>query len=320
MTNDLTMGRTEWVLLLILSVLWGGSFFFAKIALTDLPPLTLVFLRVAIAGGALWLILRGLGKTIPRSPALWAAFFAMGFINNFVPFSLFFWGQTQIGAGLASIFMAMAPVFTVIVAHLFTRDEKLTAGKLIGVGLGVVGVTLMIGIDIKNGMGFWTILAMIGCLGAALSYGFASVYGRRFSQQGVEPMSVAFGQLTATAIMMAPVIALIDQPWNLAMPSAATIAALLALALFSTALAYVLFFRILAKGGATNISLVAFLIPVSAIILGTLFLGERLNANHVGGMAIIFLGLTALDGRTWPRIGKALRKWNDWYPKPPPHL
>lgn len=310
MTQSLKMGPVEWILLFFLSALWGGSFFFAKIALAEIPPMTLVFLRVALAAGILAMIMKATGKLLPSSRDLWAAFFAMGFLNNLVPFSLLFWGQTQIGAGLASIFNALAPVFTVVVAHMWTQDEKMNAGKLVGVGLGLIGVAVLIGVDIRNGMGVWAILAMLGCMGAALSYGFASVYGRRFQPLGVEPIAVAFGQLAATTIMMIPVITVIDMPWTLSFPSAGPIGAVLALACLSTALAYVIFFRILAKGGATNISLVAFLIPVSAILLSTAFLGERLALNHIAGMGIIFLGLTALDGKTWHAVVRGFRWWN----------
>lgn len=310
MKAELSMGRVEWSLLLLLSGLWGGSFFFAKIALVELPPLTLVFLRVAIAAAALWLVLRLLGKPVPTSRRIWIAFFVMGFLNNLVPFSLLFWGQTQIGAGLASIFNAMAPVFTVIVAHFWTVDEKLSHGKFMGVLLGAIGVTVMIGVDVSNGLGWWTILAMVGCVAAAASYGVASVYGRRFQKMSVEPTSVAFGQVTATAIMMLPIMTVIDQPWTLTMPSSTAVSAVLALALVSTALGYVIFFRILAKGGATNISLVTFLIPISAILLGAQFLGESLAAHHVVGMALIFLGLTALDGRLVRKLGRLRARAN----------
>ncbi len=297
MKSKLRMGKAEWVLLFLLSAIWGGSFFFAKVALVDLPPFTLVFLRVAIAAVALWLGMRLLGARVPTSRRIWTAFFAMGFLNNLVPFSLLFWGQTQIGAGLASVFNALVPVFTVIVAHFWTADEKLSYGKFMGALLGIIGVTVMIGVDVSSGAGWWTILAMLGCIAAAGSYGLASVYGRRFKEMNIAPMSVAFGQVTASAIMMLPVMTIIDHPWTLAMPSSSAISAVLGLALISTALGYVIFFRVLAAGGATNISLVAFLIPISAILLGSHFLDESLAAHHMAGMGLIFVGLLALDGR-----------------------
>ncbi len=313
MTTELRMGRNEWLLLCVLSVLWGGSFFFAKIALASVPPLTLVFARVSIAAVALGLLLKGLGHRLPADRGLWRTFFVMGLINNLVPFSLLFWGQTYIGAGLASIFNALVPVFTVIVAHRFARDEVMTRGKLVGLSLGLIGVTVMIGIDLRNGLDGWTLLAMLGCVAAAVSYGLASVYGRRFAAAGIAPLSVAFGQVTASALMMLPVMILVDQPWSLPAPTAQAVTAVLALGLLSTALAYIIFFRILERGGATNISLVTFLIPVSAILLGTLFLGETLQINHVVGMLAILAGLAALDGRIASIIAA---RWRRSFPQP----
>ncbi|MFK7887922.1 MAG: DMT family transporter [Gammaproteobacteria bacterium] len=297
MNNELKMGTLEWLMLVALAALWGGSFFFAKIALADIPPLTLVWLRVTIAATTLALVMRFTGRAIPRDPALWKTFMLMGLVNNLIPFSLLFWGQTHIGAGLASIFNATVPLFTVIIAQFTLADERLNAGKLIGVGLGIAGVAVMIGMDLSQGVGTWNVLAMLACIAASLSYGIASVYGRRFSAQGIAPISVAFGQLASTTVMLLPLALITEQPWTLAAPSTNTVLSVLALALACTALAYILFFRILARGGATNISLVTLLIPVSAVLLSTVFLDERLGLNHMAGMALILIGLLALDGR-----------------------
>ncbi|MFK8017069.1 MAG: DMT family transporter [Gammaproteobacteria bacterium] len=298
MNTKLTMGRMEWLLLGLLSVLWGGSFFFARVALAEVAPLTLVLSRVVIASAALGILLRARGEALPHGKTLWATFFAMGFVNNLVPFSLLFWGQTHIGAGLASIFNSLVPVFTVLLAHVFTSDEKLTSTKIGGVLLGAAGVVVMIGIDLGKGISGWTLLAMLACIAASFSYGIASVYGRRFAKLGIAPLNVAFGQVTASSVMMLPLVLVVDQPWNAIVPGTTSILAAAALGLFSTALAYVLFFRILARGGATNISLVTLLIPVSAILLGAVFLNETLSTNHIAGMLLILLGLVALDGRT----------------------
>ena len=294
-TTPLNMRRTDWALLLLLSLLWGGSFFFAKIALSEFPPLTLVFLRVALAGMALGLFIVSTGQSLPKSRSLWAAFAGMGLLNNLLPFTLLFWGQTQIGAGLASIFNALVPVFTVILAHFYTTDEKLSPFKLLGVGFGAVGVAVLIGIDVSNGINTWTLVAMLACLAAALSYGFASVYGRRFHALGAAPMQVAFGQVSASAAIMLPVVLWFDRPLAMPLPGLTAWMAVLSLALVCTAFAYVLFFKLLATAGATSISLVAFLIPVSAITLGTLFLGERLALNHLLGIGFVFAGLAVLN-------------------------
>lgn len=295
--QTLRMGRPEWAMLMILSVLWGGSYFFAKVALAEVGPLLLVLLRVAIAAVALGVIASMLGHRIPTSPHLWKRFFILGAMNNLIPFSLLFWGQTQIGGGLASILTAVVPVFTVLVAHVATSDERITPAKSVGVGFGVLGVTVMIGLDLHSGHDWLWLIAMVACLVASLFYALATVYGRSFKAFGLPPLIIAFGQVSATSVMMLPIALLVEQPWQLAAPSLPTISAVLGLGLLSTALAYVLYFRILDRGGATNLSLVTFLMPISAIALSTLLLGEQLHTSHVLGMLLIFVGLAVLDGR-----------------------
>jgi len=303
MSANLKMGKSEWVLLLVLSVLWGGSFFFSKIALAEIPPFTLVFSRVLLAAGTLYVILRISGQKLNLSAPLIGVFFGMGILNNLIPFSLIFYGQTQIASGLASILNATTPIFTVVVAHFLTSDERITVPKLIGILLGVVGVAIMLGKDLAGGFSLDG-LAMLACLGAALSYAFAAVYGRRLRAMNVRPMVGAFGQVSASTVMMLPIMLMVDKPWTLGMPSTDIIWSILALGFLCTALAYVLFFRILDKGGATNISLVTLLIPVSAILLGAGFLDERLSAAQFGGMVLIGLGLIVMDGRTFRNFKK----------------
>lgn len=289
-----TMSATDWLLLLLLSVLWGGSFFFAKIAVMELPPLTVALARTGIAAVILCIVIGMSGVRWPRDTTMLRAFVVMGLLNNVIPFSLIFWGQTHIDSGLAAILNATTPLFTVIVAHVATRDDTLTPLRMMGVVAGFLGVTLMVGPDLLREIGA-NVAAQLACLGAALSYAVASVYGRRFREQS--PLVVAGGQLTASSLILLPFVALLDRPWEIAMPHAATIGAVLALAIFSTALAYLIFFRILAAAGATSISLVTFLIPVSAILLGATFLGEALALRHFAGMAAIGIGLAAIDGR-----------------------
>jgi drug/metabolite transporter (DMT)-like permease len=295
---------TDWLMLFALSLLWGGSFFFVGVAVDALPPLTLVVLRVGIAAVALQLLLRVSGQSfrLDRSRAL--AFVGMGLLNNVLPFSLIVWGQAHIASGLASILNATTPLFGVLVAHTLTQDEKLSAGKLGGLLLGFAGVVGMLGPELLGGLGEAG-LAQLAILGAALSYAFASVFGRRFQRMGVVPVQAAAGQVSASALILLPLALLIEQPWTLVMPGVGVWSAVLALALLSTALAYIIYFRILASAGATNLLLVTFLIPVSAIILGAMFLGERLQMQHFVGMALIGLGLAAMDGRLWRRLRTA---------------
>jgi drug/metabolite transporter (DMT)-like permease len=288
------MSAADWLLLVGLSLLWGGSFFFAKIAVLELPPLTVALGRVAIAAAILLALARATGVALPATLAAWRPYALMGLLNNVLPFTLLFWGQTHIPSGLAAILNATTPLFTVLVAHVATADEKLNAARLAGLTAGLTGVTVMIGPDVLRDLGA-NVLAQLACLLAAISYAFAGVYGRRF--RGEPALRVAAGQLTASSIILALPVALVDRPWMLSAPSGRAIAALVALAALSTALGYLIYFRILACAGATNVALVTFLIPVSAILLGTLVLGEQLAARHLVGMAAIALGLAAIDGR-----------------------
>lgn len=299
------MSLRVWIWLLSLSVLWGGSFFFAKVAIGELQPLTVVFGRVALAALALNLVLSLAGRSLFQRGVPWPTFVVMGLLNNMIPFSLIFWGQTQIASGLASILNATTPLFTLAVAHLLTRDERINAAKAVALLVGFAGVALLVGPNLLVGDDS-SFIGQMACLGAALSYAFAGVYGRRFQIMGVQPMQAAAGQVTASAVLILPIMLIVDRPWNLAGPPSANVwAALAGLALLSTALAYLLYFRILAAAGATNLLLVTFLIPVTAILLGAVFLGERLEPRHFAGMALIGVGLAAIDGRIAARLRAA---------------
>lgn len=299
------MSALEWALLIALSLLWGGSFFFVGVAVKELPPFTIVAARVSLAALALLELLRALHIDLPRQGRVWAAFVAMGILNNVVPFSLIVWGQTHLASAVASILNTATPVFAVVVAHFVTVDERMTGRRLVGVLVGVAGVVVLIGGAAVHSLGTH-VWAQLACLAAALSYAFAGIFGRRFKATGIAPMATAAGQLIASTLIMLPISLWVDEPWRLSVPSVVTMLALLGLALASTAVAYVLYFRILASAGATNLLLVTFLIPVSAMLLGVTLLGETLLPRHLLGMGLIGLGLAAIDGRPWRRIASAL--------------
>lgn len=300
-----SMGLVEWFLLIALSVLWGGSFFFVEIAVGALGPLTIVALRVGLAAVALNLIVVAMGLSMPKDRQLWTAFLGMGFLNNMIPFSLIVWGQAHITSGLASILNASTPFFTVVAAHYLTSDEKMTGGRLVGVIFGIAGVVLIIGAEAFEGLGT-NILAQLAVLGAAISYAFAGIFGRRFRDLGCSPLVTAAGQVTASALVLVPLALVVERPWILPLPAVEVWGAVLGLALFSTALAYILYFRVLATAGATNLLLVTFLIPISAILLGTVILGEQLEPKHVAGISLIGLGLAAIDGRPFGILRRTL--------------
>lgn len=217
----------------------------------------------------------------------------MGLLNNMIPFSLIFRGQTQISSSLAAILNATTPVWTVLLAHFLTVDERLTPNRMGGVLLGLAGVAIMIGLDALQGLGT-NVIAQLAVVGAAISYALVGIYGKRFRGP---PAVTAAGQLTGTTVMVVPIALLVDKPWSYPVPGLNVWAALMALALLSTAVAYVIYFRLLSSVGATNLLLVTFLIPVSAILLGMVILGERLGPRQWAGMGFIALGLLAIDGR-----------------------
>lgn len=289
------MGPLDWGALALLSVIWGGSFFFGKVAIAEIPPLTMVLGRCAIGALALFIIARARGIGFQLTPRLAGEFLLMAVIANVIPFGLIAWSQQHLPSGLSSILNAATPIFTVLVAQAFTRDEKFTAGKLTGVLLGFLGVAVMMGPSLLGQLGGHNLPAQLAAIGATVSYGFAAVYGRRF--RPLPPLAVALAQLAASSLLLLPLAMLIERPWHLPVPSAHVIGALIGLGVLSTGIAYILYFRILARNGATNISLVTFLVPVSAILLGALVLGEELELREFLGFAIIAVGLAAIDGR-----------------------
>lgn len=298
--SALQMNGRLWLLLVVLSVLWGGSFFFAEVALKELEPLTIVFGRVSLAALALLGFVYLSGERMPGGLKAWGPFFVMGGLNNLIPFSLIVWGQTHIDSGLASILNATTPLFTVALAHLLTTDEKLSANKGLGIVCGIVGVAVLIGPDALDGLG-GQVWGKVAVLAGAVSYAFAGIYGRRL---GHLPTSVAAaGMLSGSSVMMMPLVMMVETPMAAATAAGpTTLLSVAGLALLSTALAYMIYFHILARAGATNLLLVTFLIPVSALALGILVLGERLSPAAALGMGLIFIGLAAVDGRLLKKL------------------
>ena len=294
------MTPSDWAQLLLLSLIWGGSFFLTGVAVKGLPVLTLVAVRVAVAALVLWAVVLARGTRIPRAPAVWVMFLVMGALNNAVPFMLIAWGQRSIPSGLASILNATTPLFTVLVSAALLADERASLQKLAGVLMGLAGVAVMMGLDTIAGHGH-ALLPQLAVLGAALSYAFAGAYGRRFGRMGLDPILAAAGMVTGSSVMMIPAALALDG-WPQGVAATYWLAAI-TIGVVGTGLAYVMYFRILARAGATNISLVTFLVPVSAILLGWLFLGEVLGPAHAIGMAMIALGLALIDGRLirWPK-------------------
>lgn len=290
------MSLSDGVVLAILSLLWGGSFFFIEVLVAYLPPLTIVMARVGIAALLLWGIVFATGVARPTEAKDWIALGIVGLLNNALPFTLIVWGQTQIDSGLASVLNATAPLFTVIVAGVVLTDERFTRNKLGGVLIGFVGICVLMGPNALRGLG-GSVLGQLAVIGAALSYAFAAVFSRRFSARGIPPMMVATGQVTAATLLLFIPVILIDGPAILTPLPITAWGALIGIAVLSTVVAYGLYFRLLASAGATNAALVTFLIPISAIGLGAAFLGERLTPIQAAGAMLIGVGLIVMDGR-----------------------
>jgi drug/metabolite transporter (DMT)-like permease len=285
--------RRDWLLLILLSVLWGGSFFFAGVAVKDLPPLTIVLARVAFAAALLTPVMWARGTRFPSGIGGWKPFFVMAVLNNVIPFSLIVIGQTMIASGLASVLNATTPLFTVLVMAAF-GEEALNGRRVVGAILGLLGVAILRGQQLENSLA--KAMGILLCLGAALSYGFAGLWGRR-KLSSIPPLTSATCQLICSSVVMLMLAAIIEWPRGLHMPGLATWWALLGFAVLSTALAYIVFFQILVRSGSTSVMLVTLLIPVTAILLGHFVLGETLKGHEIAGALVIGSALILMDGR-----------------------
>ena len=309
MINQQMIGR-EWGILLFLALIWGGAFLFIGVAVRHVDPLTYVWLRLSIAAGGMWLFLKLKGERLGLPREAWASILLLALLNNALPFTLFGWGQTHIASGLASILNATTPIWGVLVAHWFTSDERMSPRKVAGTLLGFAGVATMIGPSLLADFGT-DALAQLACIAASLSYALAAVWARRFKAMGLSPLSVTTGQLSAGAVMMLPLAMLVDRPWAQPLPPLTAWGAIIALALLCTALGYVLYFKLIDSAGATNALLVTLLVPPFAIVFGSLFLDEVLAPQDFAGLALIALGLAAIDGRL---LGTA-RRWRATSPR-----
>jgi drug/metabolite transporter (DMT)-like permease len=295
--KDQTIDAATWWRLIVLSILWGGSFFFAGLALRELPPLVVVCARVVLGALMLVPVLLWSGLSLPRCLRGWAPFAMMGLLNNVLPMSLIVYGQTTISSGLASVLNATTPLFTVLVLAM-SGDEPLSRRRLAGVVCGAAGVAVLQAPALLGGDAAPGVLL---CLGAALSYGLSGLWAKR-RMTGVPPLVAANGQLLASSIVMLAFACIVEQPWTLPMPSPATWLALLGLGSLSTAIGYILFFQIIERSGPSNVMLVTLLVPITAILLGRSVLGEGVTPHQIAGAAIIATALAIIDGRLVERI------------------
>lgn len=277
--------------LLLLGVIWGASFLFIKVAVTDIPPFTLVLGRTSLAAVVLYLVIRHRGLRLPPWGPIWGSFLIMGLFNGAIPYSLINWGETQIEAGLGAILNSLMPLFTVIFAHFATRDERFTSRKLSGVFLGLSGVVILMGPSVLMGLGS-RVLGQLAVAGAAASYAVAAIYGKRLGRDA--PLVLATGQMMAGALLVTPLSLSFEKPWSIS-PSPTAFASLACLALLGTAYAYVVYYRLLARIGATNLSLVTYIIPLSGVLWGYLLLGERLHWTALAAMGLIMASVATVS-------------------------
>jgi drug/metabolite transporter (DMT)-like permease len=301
MSNTPKLDATGWGLIAILTLLWGGAFYMIEVGLRSFPPITLVFIRMAFAVPPMWIAMRFMGERLPTDMRIWALLAVVGAFNCALPFTLFFWGQQYLDSGYASILNATTPLWGVITAHFMTADEKATPSRIVGVLVGLAGIMVMVGPEAMKGVSD-NLLAQLACLISTVFYSLAAIFGRRLSQTSLTPMAVATGQTMTAALMMVPIMLVIDQPWTMSTPRLDSVLAGLAIALISTALAYVLYFRLIDRSGASNAQLVAFLMPILAVALGVAFLNESLSSGQVAGAVLIAFGLAIIDGRLLARL------------------
>jgi drug/metabolite transporter (DMT)-like permease len=290
------MSLGQWAMLLVIALFWGGAFFFVSVAVREMPPMTLGAVRILVGGFVLLAILHMTGGRLPWRADVWRWFFIVALVNSVAPLFLLSWAQKSIGGGLASIITAMTPLMVLFVAHFMTTDEKLSGRRLLGTLIGFGGVVVMIGLDAKVQIGLST-AAQLAAVLASLCFAFGTVLARRFRALEIPPLTASTGFILMSGLQFLVLALLIDSPWTLPRPGPAALSSAIAAGFLSTALGQFLFFRLLTHTGANNVSLVAVLTPISAILLGWLILGEQLRSYQIAGMAIIAAGIIIVDGR-----------------------
>ncbi|HWM47377.1 MAG TPA: EamA family transporter [Xanthobacteraceae bacterium] len=280
----------EYFLLLLLATVWGASYTFIKLGVASIPPVTLIASRTVIAGAVLLAIMAAKGVAMPRDGQTWRRFLIQAAINSAIPFTLIAWAEKTVDASLATILNSTSPIFTFLLTLTMTRHEPATLAKLFGVAMGLLGICLVIGVDALGGLGH-NVAAQLAIVFATICYAGAAVFGRHF--RGLHPLVPAAGSMICGAALLIPFSLILEKPWTL-MPSASSIAALLGLALISTAFAFVLYFRLIQTLGSIGVTAQAYLRVPIGVLLGVVFLGESLSVAAAIGLVCIVLGVAAM--------------------------
>lgn len=290
MTTAKTNTKLELALLLALATLWGASYTFIKIGVETIPPVTLIAARTLIAGALLVFVIRSRGLWLPTDAATWRRFLFQACLNSVIPFTLIAWAERTVDAGLATILNSTSPIFAFLLTVVITRHEAVTARKLFGVVAGIAGTCLIIGVQAFAGLGqeLWAQLAIVA---ATICYAGAAIFGRGF--KGLDPIMPAAGSLLCGAAILIPVSIAVDQPWTLA-PSLPSVLALLGLSVFSTALAFVIYFRLIQTLGSVGTTAQAYLRVPIGVAIGVVFLGESLTSTAWAGLVCVIVGVAAM--------------------------
>lgn len=280
----------EVALLAVLATLWGASYTFIRIGVETIPPITFIAARTLIAGGLLVAIIKMRGLSLPKDPAIWKRFFIQACINSVIPFTLIAWAEQTVNAGLATILNSTTPIFAFLLTVLITRHEAVTMRKLLGTIAGVIGISLIIGMEAFQGVGK-ELVAQLAIVAATISYAAAAIFGRGF--KGLDPMMPAAGSMVCGAAILIPVSLIVDQPWTIA-PSADSLLALLGLSVFSTALAFVIYFRLIHTLGSVSTTSQAYLRVPIGVGIGVIFLGETLASTALIGLVFVVIGVAAM--------------------------
>jgi drug/metabolite transporter (DMT)-like permease len=290
--------RSDWLVFLALGLIWGSSYLFIKIAVNDFGTFTLVAVRLGIGAALLWTVLRLRGQPLPRGRRIYGHLFVMGLINITIPFLLITWAEQSVESSLAAVLTSLVPLFAVILAPLFIHDEPLRINAVVGLVIGFIGVIVLTSREV-TGTGS-SLLADLALVGAALCYGVGAVYARR-NVRGVAPLIPAVFQVTFAFLVSATFALLIEHPWT-ARPGVQTVFAMVMLGLFGSGVAYLCFFRLLARWGATRTTLVAYVLPVVGIVLGFLVLQEPLDGRIIVGTALVIGGIGLVNSRFGRRV------------------
>lgn len=303
------MTLLEWAMLLLIAGFWGGSYFFTGVAIKELPVFSIVMARYAVAAPIMICLIYWLGQRYPWNSDIFKAGLFLAAFNQLIPFSLITWGQSHIPSAVASIVNAAGPIITLVMAHYMTRDDRMNGQRASGVVIGFAGMGIMIGAGAMQALNA-SIAAQLACVLASFSYAFGSITARKFSRDNIKPTELVAAQSVVAGIILLPLVLVVDRPWTLPMPSSGTWLSLLGLGLLSSTIGHLIFFRLLATAGATNLSLVSYFMPITAISLGVLFLGDVLEPRHIAGLCIIVCGLAIMDGRPWRALQRIARKTN----------